>query len=96
VVDEIEAIAVDRTQTASALAGGHLDVLDTLLSLLTRTEARMIGISNVANRYVDGALLRAGRLRLIPFPAVLEPAQVAALFAKRLAAVPLSQNGGAR
>ena len=47
--DELEAIAVDRTH-AAALHGGYLDVLDTLLSLLTRTGARMIGISNVTNR----------------------------------------------
>src|SRR5205823_1792149 len=49
VVDELEAIALDR-QHGWTLNGGHLDVLDTLLSLLTRSSARMIGISNIADR----------------------------------------------
>jgi len=89
VIDELEAIALDRSHPA-ALNGGYLDVLDTLLSLLTRTEARMIGISNVANRYLETALVRDGRLRIVPFPATLEPEQVTTLVAKCLDGVPLA------
>lgn len=93
VVDELEAIALDRTQ-AGALAAGHLDVLDTLLSLLTRTEARMIGISNVANRFLESALLRDGRLRMVRFPSTLGAEQVAVLVAKTLSGVPLAGDEG--
>ncbi len=89
VVDELEAIALDRSH-AAALTGGHLDVLDTLLSLLTRTDARMIGISNVADRLIETALLRDGRLRVVAFPPTLQPEQVAALVAQCLANVPLA------
>jgi SpoVK/Ycf46/Vps4 family AAA+-type ATPase len=94
VVDELEAIALDRTQ-AGGLAAGHLDVLDTLLSLLTRTEARMIGISNVADRFLESALLRDGRLRMVRFPSTLGPEQVARLVAATLGGVPLAAPGGA-
>jgi hypothetical protein len=96
VIDELEAIAVDRSH-AFALAGGHLDVLDTLLSILTRTEVRMIGISNVTNRVLDTALLRDGRLRVVPFPATVGPEQLATLVAQCLAGVRLAHDGnGAR
>ncbi len=94
VVDELEAIALDR-QHGWTLNGGHLDVLDTLLSLLTRSSARMIGISNIADRFLDTALVREGRIPIVPFPPRLEPEQVAALVAKRLARVPLTRSGGA-
>ena len=94
VVDELEAIALDR-QHGWTLNGGHLDVLDTLLSLLTRSTARMIGISNIADRFLDTALVREGRIPIVPFPPRLEPEQVAALVAKRLARVPLTRSGGA-
>jgi energy-coupling factor transporter ATP-binding protein EcfA2 len=93
VIDELEAIALDRSQPW-ALNAGHLEVLDTLLSLLTRTEARMVGISNVANRYLEAALVRDGRLRVVCFPATLGPEQVATLVAKCLAGIPLAADGG--
>jgi hypothetical protein len=89
VVDELEAIALDRTQQG-ALHAGYLDVLDELLGLLTRTEARMIGISNVGDRFLDPALTRAGRLRLVQFPTTLGPEGIAALVARCLAGVPLA------
>ena len=88
IIDELEAIALDRSQPR-ALGEGHLDVLDTLLSLLTRTEARVIGISNVADRFLETALLRDGRLRIIPFPPTLNPEQVTALVIKCLAGLSL-------
>ena len=93
VIDELEAIALDRSQPW-ALNAGHLEVLDTLLSLLTRTEVRMIGISNVANRYLEAALVRDGRLRIVCFPATLNPEQVATLVAKSLAGVSLARDDG--
>ncbi len=93
VVDELEAIALDRSH-ASGLGGGHLDVLDTLLSSLNGTEVRMIGISNVANRIVDTALMRAGRLRVISFPSALDAGQTAALVAKCLSGVRLEAAAG--
>ena len=57
VIDEIEAIALDRT-LATGTHAGYLDVLDTLLSLVTRSEVRILGISNLASagagmRYVN-------------------------------------------
>jgi hypothetical protein len=94
VIDELEAIALDRGQSA-ALQAGHLDVLDTLLHLLTRSGVRMIGISNVADRHLDAALLRDGRLRVVPFPRTLRADEVAALVERCLAGVPLDE-GGAR
>jgi hypothetical protein len=92
VIDELEAIAVDRSHV-SALNPGHLEVLDTLLSLLTRTEARVIGISNVANRFLETALTRDGRLRIVAFPSALRPEQVSALVVQCLAGVPLADDG---
>jgi hypothetical protein len=89
VIDELEAIALDRNIAAGAHAG-YLDVLDTLLHELTRTSARVIGISNVAGRLIDPALERDGRLPLLPFPPTLTAAQVAAIVAKRLARVSLA------
>jgi hypothetical protein len=91
VIDELEAIALDRLH-AGALSPGHLDVLNELLSLTTRTEARVIGISNVANRVLDSALTRSGRLRIVEFPATLAREQTATLVAKRLAGVPLERS----
>jgi hypothetical protein len=93
VVDELEAIALDRSQ-GLMLHGGHLDVLDTLLALLTRSKARMIGISNVADRYIDTALTRDGRLPVLQLPATLGPEEVTALVAKSLAGIPLAGGGG--
>lgn len=93
IIDELEGIAIDRSH-ASALSGGHLDVLDTLLSALNGTEARMIGISNVANRFVDAALMRAGRLRVVSFPPALNAEQAAVLVAKCLSGVPLESAHG--
>jgi SpoVK/Ycf46/Vps4 family AAA+-type ATPase len=93
VIDEIEAIALDRSQ-GFMLHGGYLDVLDTLLALLTRSKARMIGISNVGDRFVDTALTRDGRLPIVRLPGTLDAAQVATLVARRLARVPLAANGG--
>jgi hypothetical protein len=93
VIDELEAIALDRSQ-GLMLHGGHLDVLDTLLALLTRSRARMIGISNVADRYIDTALTRDGRLPVLQLPATLDPAQVASLVAKSLTGVRLAPSGG--
>src|SRR5262245_2411249 len=90
VIDELEAIALDRHHPA-ALHGGFLDVLDTLLSYLTRTSARMIGITNVGDRLLEQALTRGGRLRMIPFPATLSPDQVTALVARTLEGVALAQ-----
>jgi hypothetical protein len=94
VIDEIEAIALDRSQ-GHLLAGGFLDVLDTLLALLTRTRARVIGISNVGDRYLDAALVRDGRLPIVRLPATLGPAEVARLVARCLARAPLASAGGA-
>jgi hypothetical protein len=93
VVDELEGIALDRSHV-SGLVGGHLDILDTLLSSLNATEVRMIGISNVANRIVDTALMRAGRLRVISFPSALDARQVAALVAKCLSGIELEAAPG--
>ena len=81
-------------RTPRGLGGGHLDVLDTLLSSLNGTEVRMIGISNVANRIVDTALMRAGRLRVISFPSALDAGQTAALVAKCLSGVHLEAAAG--
>jgi ATP-dependent 26S proteasome regulatory subunit len=89
VVDELEAIALDRMH-AWTLNGGHLDVLDTLLGVLTRSSVRMIGISNLADRHLDAALVRDGRLPIVRFPATLGPDGVAALVANCLAHVPLA------
>ncbi len=92
VVDELEAIALDRSQ-GHMLHGGFLDVLDTLLTLLPRTNARMIGISNVGDRYLDAALVRDGRLPIVQLPGTLTPSQVTSLVARCLARVRL--EGGA-
>jgi SpoVK/Ycf46/Vps4 family AAA+-type ATPase len=94
VIDELEAIALDRSQ-AWTLNRGHLDVLDTLLERLTHSQTRMIGISNVADRFLDTALVRDGRLPILRFPPALEPEQVTALVARCLARVPLAAGGGA-
>jgi SpoVK/Ycf46/Vps4 family AAA+-type ATPase len=94
VVDELEAIALDRSQ-GHMLHGGYLDVLDTFLALLTRSRARMIGISNVGDKYLDAALVRDGRLPIVQFPATLDAPQVATLVARCLARIPLAGNGGA-
>lgn len=91
VIDELEAIALDRSH-GWTLRGGHLDVLDTLLSRLTRTSVRVIGISNVADRFLDSALVRAGRLPVIAFPPTLDAEQVTALVARMLANVPLAKE----
>jgi hypothetical protein len=72
------------------LHAGYLDVLTTLLAELTRSPARMIGISNVADRYLDTALTRDGRLPIIDFPATLDPALVTLLVAKILTDMPLA------
>lgn len=93
VIDELEAIALERTHPG-ALNGGYLDVLDTLLGLLTRSQTRMIGISNLANRFLDAALVRDGRLPILRFPATLGPEQVATLVAQCLVRVPLARDGG--
>jgi ATPase family associated with various cellular activities (AAA) len=90
VIDELEAIALDRHHPA-ALHGGFLDVLDTLLSYLTRTHTRMIGITNVGDRLLEQALTRGGRLRMLSFPATLTPEQTTALVARTLAGVPLAR-----
>ena len=92
VIDEIEAIALDRRQGPGSNTPGYIDVLDTLLHYLTRTSARVLGISNVADRLVDSALQRDGRLPLLAFPATLKAPEVADLVARRLAGVPL--DGG--
>jgi hypothetical protein len=94
VIDELEAIALDRGH-AAALTAGHLDVLDELLGLLGRTEVRVIGISNVAHRVLDAALTRDGRLALVRFPATVAPEQAAILVARCLAGVPLAAESGA-
>jgi hypothetical protein len=93
VIDEIEAIALDRAQ-GFGLHGGYLDVLDTLLALLTRSKVRMIGISNVGDRWVDTALTRDGRLPIVRLPATLDAAQVSDLVARCLARVPLGGERG--
>jgi hypothetical protein len=93
VIDELEAIGLDRSQ-GHMLQGGHLDVLDTLLASLTRSPVRVIGISNVADRFLDAALVRAGRLPVIPFPSVLSEDQVTALVARSLAGVALRTDVG--
>ncbi len=92
VIDELEAIALDRSH-GWTLRGGHLDVLDTLLSLLTRTPVRVVGISNVADRFLDAALVRAGRLPVIVFPSTLDAGQVATLVARSLGDVALDADG---
>jgi hypothetical protein len=92
VIDEIEAVTLDRRGAAALNAPGYLDVLDTLLHLLTRTPARVLGISNVADRAVDTALQRDGRLPLLHVPATLGAEHVADLVARCLAGVPL--DGG--
>jgi hypothetical protein len=89
VIDELEAIALDRSQ-GFMLHGGYLDVLDTLLALLTRSQARLIGISNLADRYLDTALTRDGRLPIVQLPHTLDAAQVATLVAKSLTRIPLA------
>jgi hypothetical protein len=89
VIDELEAIALDRQQ-GLMLHAGHLDVLTTLLAELTRSPARMIGISNVADRYLDAALTRDGRLPIIAFPETLDPVLVTLLVAKILTDIPLA------
>jgi hypothetical protein len=94
VIDELEAIALDRSQ-GFGLHGGFLDVLDALLALVTRSEGRMIGISNVADRYLDTALTRDGRLPIVQFPATLGPTGVAALVSKCLANVTLATSRAA-
>lgn len=94
VVDELEGIALDRSQ-GFMLHGGYLDVLDTLLAVLTRSQARMIGISNVGDRWVDTALTRDGRLPLVRLPATLDAAGVAALVTRCLARVALDAGAAA-
>jgi hypothetical protein len=94
VIDELEAITLDRSQ-GHMLHGGYLDVLDTLLALLTRSRARMIGISNVGDRYVDTALTRDGRLPIVRLPATLDAAQMAALVTRCLHNVPLAAERSA-
>jgi hypothetical protein len=91
IVDELEAIALDRLHRG-AMHAGYLEVLDELLGLLTRTDARMIGISNVGDRYLDQGLVRSGRLHLVPFPATLGPEGVAAVVSKCLAGVSLARE----
>ena len=91
VIDELEAIAVDRSHVA-ALTGGHLDVLGNLLSLISTSRVRVIGISNVADRWIDHALVRPGRLRVIPFPPTLSADAAASLIAKCLAGIPLAAS----
>jgi len=93
VLDELEAIALDRQQ-GLMLHAGHLDVLTTLLAFLTRSSARMIGISNLADRFLDVALTRDGRLPMISFPATLGARQVTELVAKVLDGIALAGNGG--
>jgi ATPase family associated with various cellular activities (AAA) len=92
VIDELEAIALGREHPA-ALTGGHLDVLDTLLGVVTKSAARMIGISNVADRLLDTALTRDGRLPVVRFPPTLTPEQTATLVARCLTGVPLVEEG---
>ncbi len=95
VIDELEAIAIDRSH-AAALTGGHLDVLGTLLSVVSTTNARVIGISNVGDRWIDHALTRAGRLRPIVFPRTASPDGAATIVASCLAGValaPISDRG---
>jgi hypothetical protein len=89
VIDELEAIGLDRQQ-GLMLHAGHLDVLTTLLAELTRSPARMIGISNVADRYLDAALTRDGRLPIIAFPETLDAVLVTMLVAKILTDMPLA------
>jgi hypothetical protein len=52
----------------------------------------MIGISNVANRFLETALLRDGRLRVVMFPPTLTAVQVEELVAKCLAGVRLASE----
>jgi len=92
VIDEIEAITLDRRRGHGAAIPGYIDVLDTLLHCLTRTHARVIGISNVADRVVDVALQRDGRLPVLPFPATLDAPQVSALVARCLDDVALDDG----
>jgi hypothetical protein len=94
VIDELEAIALDRSQ-GFMLNGGYLDVLDTLLALLTRSKTRMIGISNVGDRYVDTALTRDGRLPIVRLPVTLDAPQVATLVARCLQNVALAAERSA-
>jgi len=93
VIDELEAVALDRGQ-GLMLHAGHLDVLDTLLALLTRSTARLIGISNLADRWLDTALTRDGRLPIVQLPHTLDPHQVSTLVTKCLAQVALAPHGG--
>jgi hypothetical protein len=88
VIDELETIAL--VGAGARPAWGALDVLDTLLACLPRSNARMIGISNVADRYLDTALTRDGRLPIVQLPATLDARGVAALVATCLADVPLA------
>jgi hypothetical protein len=55
----------------------------------------MIGISNVADRYIDTALTRDGRLPVLQLRPTLDPEQVASLVAKSLTGVRLAPRGGA-
>ena len=90
VIDELEAIALDRTRVAHH--AGFVDVLDELLGLLSRTEVRMIGISNLAKRLLDPALTRDGRLRIVQFPSALGAEAVAALVARVLADIAIADG----
>jgi hypothetical protein len=66
-----------------------------LLALLTRSKTRMIGISNVGDRYVDTALTRDGRLPIVRLPATLDAAQVADLVTRCLQNVTLAAERSA-
>jgi len=88
VIDEMESIGLDR-RNLHGTGAGHLEVLGELMGIIPRTPVRIIAISNVANRMIDPALLRSGRLRVLSFPTALDPDGVAALGARCLGDVPL-------
>jgi hypothetical protein len=65
-------------------------VLGTLLSVVSTTNARVIGISNVGDRWIDHALTRAGRLRPIVFPSTATPDAAARIVANCLSGIALA------